>query len=378
VTHAGQTTSEVISKQAKRTPLYDVHVRAGAKIVEFAGYDMPVQYKGVLEEHSAVRNNVGLFDVSHMGEIEVWGSDAADFVQRITTNDVSKLHEGRVQYSAMCYDDGGIVDDLLVYHLGDHFMLVVNASNISKDFAWMQLHASGDVSLRNVSNEVALLAIQGPHSLHTLQKLTDADLSSLSYYHSIRAHLAGTEMTISRTGYTGELGFEIYFEANRTVAEHVWTAVMSAGEADGIMPIGLGARDTLRLEMGFCLYGNDIDQTTNPLEAGLGWITKLEKGEFTGRNEILKVRTAGLKRRLVGFTMDGKAFPRHGYLLRSEGRSVGSVTSGTFSPTLEQGIGMGYVDVNLAHVGRSVSVVIRDKEIPSTIVALPFVKKGKA
>ena len=378
MTVSDQLVSGAVGAPPKRTPLYDIHVRAGAKLVEFAGYDMPVQYRGVLEEHRAVRNSVGVFDVSHMGEIEVWGKDAAGFVQSITTNDVSKLQEGKVQYSAMCYDDGGIVDDLLVYHMGDHFMLVVNAANMAGDIGWMQRQAKGDIVLKNVSEDVALLAIQGPNSLVTLRKITDSNLASVSYYRFIRAKIAGIDMVISRTGYTGELGFEIYFPAREEIAEHVWDSVMKAGKEFGIMPVGLGARDTLRLEMGFCLYGNDIDRSTNPLEAGLGWITKLDKGEFIGRTALARAKEGGLKRRLVGFALDGRAFPRHGYLIRSEGQDVGAVTSGTFSPTLERGIGMGYIAAGLAQPGRTVNVVIRDKEIASTVVSLPFVKKGDA
>ena len=359
----------------KRTAFYDTHKKLGAKIVEFAGYEMPVQYSGIIEEHKRVRERVGMFDVSHMGEVEVWGRDALAFVQRITINDASKLTDGRVQYSAMCYDNGGIVDDLLVYHMGDHFMLVINAANIAKDFAWMQQHVFGDVKLKNRTDDISLLAVQGPRSLATLQKLTQADLSTLEYYHFIRHKLAGVDMVISRTGYTGELGFEIYFPSDVKTGEKVWAAVMDAGKEFGIGPVGLGARDTLRLEMGFCLYGHDIDQSTHPIEAGLGWITKADKGDFIGRPAIVKAKQEGIKRKLVGFTLGDKAFPRQGYPLHADGSTTGAVTSGTFSPTLDKGIGMGYVNVADAKAGKPISVVIREKEIPATIVPLPFIKK---
>ncbi len=359
----------------KQTAFFDIHCRAGAKIVEFGGYEMPVQYDGIIAEHKRVRDSVGVFDVSHMGEIEVWGRDALAFVQRVTTNDASNLTEGRVQYSAMCYDDGGIVDDLLVYNMGDHYMLVVNASNIAKDFAWMEQHVSGDMKLKNRSDVISLLAVQGPKSLATLQKLTQADLSSIQYYHFIRHQLAGVDMVISRTGYTGELGFELYFPSDKNIAEKVWQAVMEAGKEFKIGPVGLGARDTLRLEIGFCLYGHDIDQTTNPLEAGLGWITKIDKGEFNGGSAIKAAKAEGLKRKLVGFILKDKVFPRQGYSLHSNGATIGTVTSGTFSPILEQAIGMGYVSSAYATPGAEFDVLIREKGQRATVVPLPFIKK---
>lgn len=360
----------------KRTPFYEIHKSLGAKLVEFGGFEMPVQYGGIIEEHLAVRKKVGVFDVSHMGEFEVRGNDALSFLQKTTVNDVSKLHEGRVQYSAMCYDNGGIVDDLLVYHCGDHYMLVVNASNTRKDFDWLQSHVSGDVDLKDKSDAYALLAVQGPKSLQTLQKLTQADLSKLEYYHFTRGALAGIPMIISRTGYTGEMGFELYLESNVTTCTAVWQAIFDAGKEFGIAPIGLGARDTLRLEMGFCLYGNDIDQTTHPLEAGLGWITKLDKGDFLGKPALVKAKEEGLKRRLVGFTMKEKTLPRHGYELKSNSTAIGHVTSGTFSPSLEYGIGMGYVTPVFSEPGSSIEIVIRGKGIPAHVVKLPFVQKS--
>jgi aminomethyltransferase len=361
--------------QLKRTAFYDIHRSLGAKIVAFAGYEMPVQYAGIMQEHMRVREGVGVFDVSHMGEVEVRGKDALAFVQKITVNDASKLGRGRVQYSAMCYEDGGIVDDLLVYDLGDHYMLVINAANIAKDIAWMEQQVVGDVRLTNRSDDLSLLAIQGPRSLMTLKKLTDTDIASLQYYHWLEGKIAGVPMIISRTGYTGELGFELYLPSDVATSEKVWHAVMEAGAQFDIAPVGLGARDTLRLEMGFCLYGHDIDQTTNPIEAGLGWITKVDKGGFIGRGPILKAKQDGVKRKLVGFALDDKAFPRQGYAINAGGARTGAVTSGTFSPLLGKGIGMGYVAPGYAKAGTPLAVIIRDREIPAVVVPLPFIKK---
>ena len=364
-----------MNPQTKRTPFYDIHRQLGAKIVEFAGFEMPVQYRGIIDEHRAVRNAVGVFDVSHMGEFEVWGRDAGAFVQRTAVNDVTKLSEGQAQYSALCYDNGGIVDDVLVYHLGDHYLLVVNASNTQKDFSWLQEHLSGDTDLRNVSDDVALLAVQGPKSLATVQKLTSIDLSSIPYYHFQKGRLADVDMLISRTGYTGELGFELFMNAKTSDCEKVWNDIMDAGREFGVQPAGLGARDTLRLEMGYCLYGNDIDQTTNPLEAGLGWITKLDKGDFIGRAALVQAKSAGLRRKLVGFIVEEKAFPRHGYDIRSNGNKIGHVTSGTFSPSLEKGIGMGYVDIRYSTVGSTVNVLVRSKDVQASIEKVPFLQR---
>ncbi len=359
----------------KPTAFLDIHKALGGKIVEFAGFEMPVQYTGIIEEHRRVREHVGLFDVSHMGEFEIRGDDALAFVQSVTINDASKLRDGRVQYSALCYDDGGIVDDLLVYNMGDHFMLVVNAANIDKDFTWLREHLRGDVQLLNRSDEFSLLAVQGPRAIDALAGLTAVDLAAIPYYHFVRGSLAGVDMLISRTGYTGELGFELYFPSDRATGAKVWSAIMESGKKSGIGPTGLGARDTLRLEMGYCLYGNDIDKTTNPLEAGLGWITKLDKGDFIGRDALLRVRDHGLTRKLVGFRLDDKAFPRHGYSIRAGGRDVGTVTSGTYSPSLDAGIGMGYVESGMAAPGTQIAIVIRTREIPASVVAVPFVKK---
>lgn len=360
----------------KRTPFYELHAAQGAKLVEFGGFEMPVQYTGIIDEHLAVRNNVGVFDVSHMGEFIVRGKDALAYLQKVTVNDVATLSEGRIQYSAMCYENGGIVDDLLVYHRGDSYMLVVNASNIGKDFAWLQSQLEGEVELTDRSDSFSLLAVQGPKSLALLRKLTAVDLSAVEYYHFTQGTLAGVEMLLSRTGYTGELGFELYFDSDLQTGRRVWQALFDAGKEFGIKPIGLGARDTLRLEMGFCLYGNDIDQTTHPLEAGLGWITKLNKGNFNGRSVMLKAKEAGLKRKLVGFTLLEKAVARHGYELTANGTSIGVVTSGTFSPSLERAIGMGYVAADRSGPGSEIAVAIRGKSVPATVVKTPFYQIG--
>lgn len=362
-------------KKLKRTALFNIHHQLGGKIVEFGGFEMPVQYSSILEEHRRVRERVGLFDVSHMGEVEVRGSDALAFVQRVTINDASRLSPGRVQYSAMCYEDGGIVDDMLVYHMGDHYLLVINAANIDKDVAWLREHLRGDATLTDRSDEFTLIAVQGPRSLDTLRKLTSVDLASIQYYHYANGTVGGVDMTISRTGYTGELGFELYMPSDVETSERIWNSLMAAGKEFGIGPAGLGARDTLRLEMGFCLYGHDIDQTTNPIEAGLGWITKLDKGDFIGRAAIQKMKTDGPKRKLIGFALKEKAFPRPGYVLWSNGNEVGTVTSGTFSPILDRGIGMGYVKTDVARPGNDVSVAIRDREYPATITSFPFVER---
>jgi len=360
----------------KTTKFINVHKELGAKLVDFAGYQMPVQYSSIIDEHKVVRNTVGVFDVSHMGEVIVKGEKALEFVQYITTNDASKLVPGRVQYSAMCYEDGGIVDDLLVYKIdNDEFMLVVNASNKDKDFDWMNKNNKFDVELRDESDDYSLLAVQGPESMKVIQKITDAPLDNLEYYHFTKAKIADVEMILSRTGYTGELGYELYFKGNEESAEKVWKAIFEVGEEYGIKPAGLGARDSLRLEMGFCLYGNDIDRTTNPLEAGLGWITKLKKGDFIGSDVLKKVKEEGIKRKLVPMSTEEKAFPRHGYDLKLNGNKIGYITSGTVSPILNKAIALGYVEKELAEEGKVVNIMIRDKAIPAFIVKLPFVVK---
>ena len=359
----------------KKTPFYELHKKFGAKIVEFAGFEMPVQYESILAEHKKVRESVGVFDVTHMGEIEISGKDALNFIQKITINDASKLEEGKIQYSAMCYKDGGIVDDLLVYHCGSYYMLVVNASNKDKDFQWMLDNKFGDVEIKDKSDEFSLLAVQGPNSLKTLQKLTDANLSEIKYYHFVKGKLAGIDMIISRTGYTGELGFELYFTSDLATSEKIWNAVFEAGKEFGIAPIGLGARDTLRLEMGMCLYGNDIDNTTHPLEAGLGWITKLDKSDFNAKDILVKAKAEGLKRKLVGFIIEDKAFPRHNYEIQANGEKIGFVTSGTFSPILNYSIGMGYVEKKYAEEGQNISIMIRKEPVKAKVTKPPFFKK---
>jgi len=359
----------------KKTPFYEIHKKLGAKIVEFAGFYMPIQYEGIISEHKKVRESVGVFDVTHMGEIEIRGKNALNFIQKITTNDASKLVEGKVQYSSMCYSDGGIVDDLLVYHCGSYYMLVVNASNKDKDFNWMLDNKIDDVEIIDKSDEVSLLAVQGPNSLKVVQKIIDVDITDLKYYHFLRGKVAGIPAIISRTGYTGELGFELYFDSSIESAETIWNALFDAGKEFNIAPIGLGARDTLRLEMGMCLYGNDIDNTTNPLEAGLGWITKFDKGDFIGKDILLKVKNEGLKRKLVGFIINDKLVPRHGYDINVNGAKVGNVTSGTFSPILNYSIGMGYVNIEYANEGKNIDIIIRNKPIKATITKPPFIKK---
>jgi len=358
----------------KKTRFNNMHRQAGAKLVEFAGYEMPIQYSSIIAEHKAVRNSVGVFDVSHMGEIFIFGEKALDFVQHITINDASKLFPGRIQYSAMCFSDGGIVDDLLVYMVsGTEFMLVVNASNIDKDFNWMKSNNKFGVKIENRSGDYSLLAVQGPNSKKVVQKLMSSDLD-LEYYHFRKDKVAGTEMIISRTGYTGELGYELYFTGNEKIAEKIWEKIFEAGEEFSIQPVGLAARDSLRLEMGFCLYGNDIDETTNPIEAGLGWITKLDKGDFIGKDAILKAKNNALKRKLVALISDEKTFPRHGYDITLNQKKIGSVTSGTVSPVLDKPVALGYVDTDYKALDTIVNFLIRGKEVPARVVKLPFVK----
>jgi aminomethyltransferase len=355
----------------KRTPLRDVHVKAGAKMVPFGGWDMPVQYTGIIDEHRAVRRAAGLFDISHMGEFEVRGPDALAAVQRLCTNDAATLEVGQVQYAALCYPEGGIVDDLTVYRLAaDHFMLVVNASNIDKDWTWVTSHGGGRAEWTNVSDATALLAVQGPKAEGLVGRLADRDVTGLGYYRFARGAVAGVRGLISRTGYTGEDGFELYVPAGE--AEVLWSALLDAGRADGLQPIGLGARDTLRLEMKYALYGNDIDQTTNPLEAGLGWVVKPAKGDFIGRAAIEAMRAAGVPRKLVGFEMAERAVPRHGYRVMAGGAAVGVVTSGSFGPSVERSIGMAYVPAGQGAVGTELAIEIRGASHAARVVKTPF------
>lgn len=364
----------MVNQTEKKTALYNIHEQLGAKIVHFAGYFMPVYYTSIIEEHRRVRSTVGLFDVSHMGEFEVGGADALDFLQRMTTNNVSALNINQVQYSTMCYPDGGIVDDLLVYRLEDRFFLVVNAANLDKDFQWLREHLKGDVQLENRSDETTLLALQGPEAEQVLSPLVDIDLSKVFYYHCQTGQVCGKPSLISRTGYTGEDGFEIYCEPQ--YAEAIWNALMESGRGSDIQPIGLGARDTLRLEMKYALYGNDIDKTTNPLEAGLGWVVKFNHGHFIGQEPLLNIKSEGPSRKLVGFETGGKMFPRNGFPINREGREIGQVTSGTFSPSLGKGIGMGYVLREHAKVDSEIELDIRGQGVSARVVKTPFYKNG--
>ncbi len=360
----------------KKTNFYSIHQKLGAKIVDFAGFQMPVLYSSIINEHKAVRSSVGVFDVSHMGEVYIRGDKALDLIQHITVNDASALYDGRVQYSAMCYPDGGIVDDLLVYRVSEkEYLLVVNASNKDKDVAWMNENNKFGAQIDDESDEYSLLAVQGPNSKATVQKICDKNID-LEYYHFFKAKIAGVDAIVSRTGYTGELGYEIYFKGNEQAAIALWDSLFEAGKEFNIQPVGLGARDSLRLEMGMCLYGNDIDQTTNPLEAGLGWITKLKKENFIAKDVLVKAKEEGLKRKLVGMVSEEKTFPRHGYDLSLEGKVIGKVTSGTVSPILDKPIAMGYVPSELSAEGSKVNFLIRGKEFPATVVKFPFVKKG--
>lgn len=363
----------------KRTPFYELHEEAGAKLIDFGGFDMPVQYESIRKEHKAVRNAVGMFDVSHMGEFFITGREALPLIQHVTINDASELKPGEAQYSAMCYEDGGIVDDLLVYMLGEHeYMLVVNASNIEKDFEWIARHNSFEAELQNRSDRTCLLAVQGPKSVETLQKLTETNLSGITFYTFETGKLANCdEMILSATGYTGEKGFELYFNKNQADPEGVWKAIMDAGSAFGIEPCGLGARNTLRLEMGFALYGNDITEDTHPLEARMGWLTKLEKGNFIGKEALVEVKETGPARQLVGFVVEDKrAIPRSGYdLFDEEDNQIGFVTSGTRSITMDKNIGMGYVSRELSGEGRTILVDIRNRKARAVIKKPPFIER---
>jgi aminomethyltransferase len=361
----------------KRTVFYDLHQSLGARIVPFAGYEMPVEYSGVSAEHVTVRTSVGVFDVSHMGEFWVKGPRALDLIQKVTTNDASVLINGKAQYSCFPNGRGGIVDDLLVYKYDDEkYLLVVNASNIDKDWAWINSQNTVGAELENASDHISQLAIQGPDAIKVLQKLTPVHLSNIPYYSFEVGAFAGVkEVIISNTGYTGAGGFEIYCYNNEGV--HLWNEIFKAGQEFGIKPIGLAARDTLRLEMGYCLYGNDIDDTTSPIEAGLGWITKFKEGKnFIDREIFFNQKTYGTERKLVGFEMLEKAIPRHEYpIVNEKGEEIGTVTSGTMSPSLKTGIGMGYVKTPYATIGSELFISIRNKSIKAKVVKMPFYSK---
>lgn len=362
--------------EVKKTALYDTHLGLGAKLIPFAGFDMPVRYTGDKEEHLTVRNAAGVFDVSHMGEFFIKGPRALELIQKVTTNDASKLFDGKAQYSCMPNLTGGIVDDLIVYRIADqHYMVVVNASNIEKDWNWIVSNNAGiGADLRDASADYELLALSGPKATEILQKLTSAPVGDLVTYGFLFGEVAGIPNTlVATTGYTGERTYEIFVAPDK--AKHLWDALFEAGTPLGLKPTGLGARDTLRLEMGYMLYGNDINDTTSPLEAGLGWITKFQKGDFNGKDLMLQLKANGLQRKLVGFTIDGKGIPRGHYPIAHHGEIVGEVTSGSISPVTGVGIGMGYVPAALAVPGTSIDIMIRDKANPATVVNPPFIQK---
>ena len=362
----------------KRTPLYEQHKALGGRMVEFSGWEMPVQYSGIVEEHQAVRTSAGLFDVSHMGEFKVEGDDSLAFLQQLVPNDVSKLAIGQALYTQLCLPDGNTIDDLLIYHLDEnHYMLVVNAGNIEKDFAWVQEQARPfpDVKVIDQSETTALLALQGPKALAILQSFTDVDLSTIRYYHFAPGTVDGAHCLISRTGYTGEDGFELYCAP--VVVPKLWNDLLEAGKTQGLLPAGLGARDTLRLEAAYCLYGHELDEQTNPLEASLGWTVKLNKGDFTGRPALLKVKEGGPAKKLVGVEMVERGVPRGGYPIYLDDERIGVLTSGGPGITVGKNIGMGYVDPAHAVVGQTVQIDIRGKRATAKIVALPFYKRQK-
>jgi aminomethyltransferase len=359
----------------KNTPFTQKHIELGAKMAEFAGYNMPISYSGINEEHATVRKNAGIFDVSHMGEFILKGENALDLIQRVTSNDASKLAAGKAQYSCLPNEKGGIVDDLIVYCIEENkvYMLVVNASNIEKDWKWIQNNNSKSAEMHNISDKTCLLAIQGPNATKILQPLTDIDIMNLKYYTFVKGKFAGIEnVLISATGYTGSGGIEIYFEDKNDAANTIWNKIFEVGTPQGLKPIGLAARDTLRLEMGYCLYGNDIDDTTSPLEAGLGWITKFSK-DFLAKNLLEKQKAEGVTKKLVGLEMVEKGIPRHDYEIKeSQGATIGKVTSGTQSPSLNKAIAMGYVDAGYSRIDTQVYIKVRDKLLTAKVVKMPF------
>ena len=359
----------------KNTPFTQNHIDLGAKMAAFAGYNMPISYSGINDEHASVRNNAGIFDVSHMGEFILKGENALDLIQRVTSNDASKISNGKAQYSCLPNKEGGIVDDLLVYCIEENktYMLVVNASNIEKDWNWISSFNTAGVEMENISEKTCLLAVQGPNATKILQPLTDIDILNLKYYTFAKGVFAGVEnVLISATGYTGAGGVEIYFEDKGDNSEKIWSTIFELGTPQGLKPIGLGARDTLRLEMGYCLYGNDIDDNTNPLEAGLGWVTKFTK-DFTARPLLEQIKADGIKRKLVGFEMIDRGIPRHDYLIKdSTGVTIGKVTSGTQAPSLGKAIGLGYVAIQHAAVDSEIYIDIRNTLIKAKVVKFPF------
>jgi aminomethyltransferase len=359
----------------KNTPFTKKHVALGARMAEFAGYNMPISYSGINDEHLAVRNNAGVFDVSHMGEFILKGEKALELIQRVTSNDASKLTAGKAQYSCLPNKEGGIVDDLIVYCIEENkvYMLVVNASNIQKDWDWISAFNTENVEMHNISDKTCLLAIQGPDAAKMMQPLTEVDILNMKYYTFQKGKFAGVDnVLISATGYTGSGGIEIYFENKEGNADKIWNRIFEAGSGKGLKPIGLAARDTLRLEMGYCLYGNDIDDTTSPLEAGLGWITKFNK-DFTGKEVLEKQKAQGIKRKLAGIELTEKGIPRHDYeVLNQNNEVIGHVTSGTQSPSLRKAIGMAYIQLEYAKAGTEIFIKIRDKMVPAKVVKMPF------
>lgn len=361
----------------KRTPLFPVYQEYGGKTIDFGGWELPVQFSGILQEHEAVRTRAGLFDVSHMGEIVVTGPDALANIQKWITNDASKLQIGQALYSPMCYPTGGVVDDLLVYRLeSDKYLLVVNAANIEKDYEWVRQHAAGDVQISNLSAQTAQLAVQGPLAEKVLQKLTDTDLSAINYYWFAQdVTVAGHKALVSRTGYTGEDGFEVYLDAAE--APDLWRKILQVGQAEGIVPAGLGARDTLRFESRLPLYGQEITETITPLEAGLGMFVKLDKGEFIGREALAKQKEAGAKRKLVGFEMIERGIPRSHYDVQVDGRKIGEVTTGTMGPTVKKNIGLALIETDFAKIGQELDIIIRNKPVRGVIIKTPFYRREK-
>lgn len=360
----------------RHTSLHEEHVAMGGKMVSFAGFSMPVQYPtGITAEHRAVREACGLFDVSHMGEFEVRGPQALDLIQRISVNDASRIDVGQAQYSAMCLESGGVIDDLIIYRFAQRYLLVVNAANLHKDWVWLERHAAGfDVEIEDRSDDIALLAVQGPGAREVLRPLATPDVDEVRYYRFKEGEVSGVPTVISGTGYTGEDGFELYVPADR--APELWRLLLEAGQGAGLLPAGLGARDSLRLEVGYALYGNDLDEKHTPLESGLGWITKIDKGDFIGRAALVTQKEAGVERRLVGLRLTRRGFPRPGYDIVHDGRVVGTVTSGTVSPTLGYGIALGYVPIDQAAPGTELQIDARGRPVDAVVQRPPFYTEG--
>jgi len=356
----------------KKTPLNNKHKNLGAKMIDFGGWEMPVHYSSIIKEHKAVRQSAGLFDVSHMGEVKVSGKDALANLQKILSNNIEKLNIGQATYTVMCNSDGGIKDDFLVYRIAEkEYLLIVNASNIEKDYNWIKENLKGEVSAENLSEDYGLLALQGPKSEEILEKITDIDLSNIKYFRFADDKVGGIKTLISRTGYTGEKGFELYCDSDDV--EDLWNAIVDVGDDFKLKPAGLGARNTLRLEKKLCLYGNDIDENTNPLEAGLGFAVDLDKDDFIGKEKILEVKNKGIDKKLIGFKLVGRGIPRHGYDITKDEKKIGRVTSGSFSPSLDENIGLGYVNVEEAEIGNEIDIMIRNRKVKAKIVKTPFI-----